>query len=307
MNIDYFFPVFKEDDAKSYFTKFFKTSFYKNISSTYEEKNKKTELKKETEQKEELSKNINKFYFVVSGDDKQNLEYLSKEALLHPEYKVLVVNKDFSYNDAFAIALKYFNGDYVLLGDTKIAKIDAVFDKCLQKKDKCSVVHVVKKSSGVKGFFKNLFIKTYNFFIKIFTGKKDRFNITSLGLIDKHVVEVLQVLPKKCCFLKNTKDLKGFETRSIYIDPKTKTYKNNFKQMSGNLITILSAIGTFAGLTLTMVLLNIFLSVSAIINIIFILLMLSSLMVVALFYPKHIFDIRNKESKNFDFVVKEIN
>ncbi|MBQ3048151.1 MAG: hypothetical protein IJD48_03965 [Clostridia bacterium] len=318
MNIDYFFPVFQDDDAKKYFTNFFKSKFYKDVSTTLkEEKTNKTdkdkkeaevkEVDKKTEQPKKTETNVNRFYFVVYEQDKQNLEYLSKEALLHPEYKILVLNKTFSYNDAFAIALKHFKGDVVLLGDTKVAKIDLVFEKCMQKLEKCSVVHVVKRTNGFKGFFKNLFIKSYNFFIKLFTGKKDRFNVTSLGLIDKHVVSLLQVLPNKCCFLKNTKNLKWFESRSIYIDSKTKTYKNNFKQMSGNLITVISSLSIIGVLLLSTILLNSFLILPATVNIVLILLMFSSFIVSLLFFPKHIFDIRNKESKNLDINVKEIN
>ena len=177
----------------------------------------------------------------------------------------------------------------------------------MQKKEKCNVVHVLKKRNGFKGFFKNLFIKTYNFFIKLFTTKKDRFNVVSLGLIDKHVIQLLQVLPNKSCFLKNTKDLKGFETRSIYIDPKTKTYKKSFKTLTSSLITVIASSSAFTIFLLAIILLNVFLSVAPVVNILLAMGMFSCLILNTLFFPKHIFDIRNSKDKNFNFEVKEIN
>lgn len=303
MNIDYFFPVFAEDDAQKFFTKFFKSKFYQKYNSVTN----KTSKKDDKNSGEKQEKNESKVFFVCQKDDAKNLEYLSKQALIHPEYKVFVVDKNFSYNDAFSIALNYFKGDFVLLGDMKISKLDLVFEKCLQKKEKCSVVHVIKKRTGFKGFFKNLFIKFYNFFIKLFTGKKDRFNVVSLGLIDKNIIELLQVLPTKSCYLKNTKELKGFETRSIYIDSKTKTYKKSYATKTSSLVTVISSFCVFIGLTLAIILLNIFLAVLPIVNILLAMSMFSCIVLCLLFLPKHVFDIRNSSNKISNFEVKEIN
>lgn len=314
MKIDYFFPIFAEDNAKNFFSKFFKTKFFQEYSSIKKEdkkaaskENKKEKQVKENKPEEKLESYENNFYFVCGKEDKNNLEYLSSQALLHPEFKIFVVDKNFSYNDAFAIALNSFKGDIVLLGDLKIAKLDLVFEKCMQKKEKCNMVHVVKRRDGFKGFFKNLFIKTYNFFIKLFTGKNDRFNVISLGLIDKHIIQLLQVLPNKSCYLKNTKELKGFETRSIYIDPKTKTYKKSFRTMTSSLIISISATASFSALLLAIILLNVFLSVAPAFNILMAMGMFLCIILNTLFLPKHIFDIRNAKDKNFSFDIKEIN
>lgn len=308
MKIDYFFPVFIEDDAKKFFSKFLKSKFYQTYSQTKNE-DKKNDKKQKAENKKDAAIETyeNMFYFVCNKSDKKNLEYLSSQALLHPEFKIFVVDKNFSYNDAFAIALNSFKGDIVLLGDLKIAKLDLVFESCMQKKEKCNVVHVLKKRSGFKGFIKNIFIKSYNFFIKLFTGKKDRFNVISLGLIDKHVIQLLQVLPNKSCYLKNTKDLKGFETRSIYIDPKTKTYKKSYRTMTGSLITVISSTLTFSALLLGIILLNVFLKIIPVVNILLVMGMFACLILCVLFLPKHIFDIRNAKDKDFNFDIKQIN
>ena len=275
MKIDYFFPVFKEDDAKAFLTNFSQTKFFIE------------------------HKDFN-FIFVVEKNDVNNLKYLSETAQKHQEYKVLIADKSFSYNDAFSLAIENFSGDVVLLGDMKIAKIDLIFENCLLKNQKkASVVHVVKKQIGFKGFWKNLFAKIYNFFIKIFTSKKDRLNVVSLGLIDKNVIELLQVLPNKRCFIKNTKDLKGFETRTIYINPQTKTYKPNFKQKTTALKTFFISLALFFVFLVSTILTNTFVkNIPPIINIFLVFMIFASCILCTMVLPKHFFDCRNKEFLN---------
>lgn len=284
MKIEYFFPVFKEDNIKEYLSNFKKTDFFKN-NKDY------------------------KFLFVCFKEDKTNLEYLSKEALKNENYKILVSDKEFTYNDAFSFSINHFKADVVLLGDTKISRLDLVFEKCLEKYDKkASVVHIIKKHTGFRGFWKNLSLKIYNFFIKIFTGKKDRCNVISLGLIDKNVMDVLKVLPHKNCFLKNTKSLKGFETRSIYIDAKTKTYKLNFKQKTGFLIGTCVSLGLSVLLIALQILLNVLIKDSLVVyNIIGTIVALVALTTTSILFPKHIFDIRNRENRKKEFNIEEIN
>lgn len=284
MKLEYFFPVFKEDNIEEYLKNFKSTSFYKKHKES-------------------------KFMFVCEKEDKNNLEYLSKEALKNEDYKIIILDKPFSYNDAFYQALPHFKADVILFGDTKIIRIDAVFEKCLEKYSKeVKIVHIVKRNKGFKGFFKNMFQKIYNFFIRIFTSKKDRCNVISLGLIDKDIVDLLKVLPGKCCFLKNTKNLKGFESRTIYIDSKTKTYKPNLKQKTSALL------GTyvFAGITSFLIVLQILLNVIikanlSVYNIISTLTILLCICTIVILIPKHVFDVRNRENLNQNFNIEQIN
>ena len=284
MKLEYFFPVFKEDNIKDYLSNFKKTEFYKK-------------------HKEKV------FMFVCEKDDTTNLEYLSKEALKSEDYKILVLDKPFTYNDAFYQALPHFKADVVLFGDTKISRIDAVFEKCLEKYSKeVKVVHIVKRNKGFKGFFRNMFQKMYNFFIRIFTGKKDRCNVISLGLIDKDIVDLFKVLPGKCCFLKNTKNLKGFESRTIYIDQNTKTYKPNFKKKTAALKGAFAFGGVVGFLIVLQIILNCVIKTSlSAYNIISILAILLFTCTISILIPKHFFDIRNRESLNEKFNVEQIN
>ena len=283
MRVNYLFPVFKDDNVKGVLEDFLKSDFFKK----YEDY---------------------KFVFCCNKDDKENLKYLKNKSKLNKKYKIIVFDKSFSYNDAFDESITFLDGDIVLLGDFKIQKIDVVFERCLEKYKKgASIVHVVKKREGFKGFFVNLVQSCYNFFIKIFTNKKDRLNITSLGLLNKDVVDLLKVLPKKRCFLKNTKDLMGFESRTIYVSSKTLTYKPNFKTKTGSLITSLVSAGVFGVTLICLVLLNCFLVLPTFVNIIFIILAFVCLVLVCMLLPKHFFDIRNFKTKNISYEIKEIN
>lgn len=283
MKIDYFFPVFNKDDAKGVLENFFKTEFFK--------KNKE-----------------NKIIVCCNNKDEQNLTYLKSKSKNNKKFKLLILDNEFTYNDAFYYAVDNFDGDVVLLGDCKIERNDLVFASCLEKYNKgASLVHIFKRHKGIKVFFANIFSGAYNFFIKIFTNKRDRLNVISLGLISKDIVDLLKVLPKKRCFLKNTKDLIGYESRTVYIDGKTKTYKPNFKKATGSLITSIVA-GSINILSLFLIiLLNCLTSIPTAVNIVLGSAIILSVILVALFLPKHFFDIRNYPTKNLKYNIKQIN
>ena len=150
----------------------------------------------------------------------------------------------------------------------------------------------------VKKFFVNFTHNLYNFFIKIFTGKKDRFNVISLGLYDKDVLDVFRALNEKSLFLKNTKDLFGFVSKTLYIDEKVETYKLNFSEITFSLVTaIISSIVFFVMLVLSILLNVLYENISLWYNIFAIFLSLLSLVTFGLFFPKHFFDIRNDEKE----------
>ena len=143
---------------------------------------------------------------------------------------------------------------------------------------------------------------------KFYIYKEEKLNIISLGLIDKNLLQVFAVLPRKSCFLKNTKDFYGFEGRSIFVDSKTKTYKPNYKQKTSSLIMFFTFVILFVGLVALLVLLNTVASnVVPAVNILLVFLCLSSLVVANIMLPKHFFEVRNQVKTNKTFSIKEIN
>lgn len=283
MDINYFFPVFKQDDIKTYLKNFKTSAFFKKYTKF-------------------------SFVFVCEKSDEKNIKQIKEEIKTNKQNKLITLNKPFSYNDAFYNAIKFLNADVVLLGDTNVVRIDAVFEKCMQKYDKkINVVHIVKRQVKFKGFIFNMFHSFYNFFVKLFTNKLDRLNVISLGLIDKSVIEVLKELPNKCCFLKNTKNLLGFETRTIYIPPNTNTFHLNYKKPTLSLILSIVSLGLSLGFIIAVILLNCFIKTNALVyNIIGVLLVVISLSTASILIPKHIFDIRNYENREEVFEVEEV-
>ncbi len=270
MKITCLFPIFKNDNVQDFFIKFTKSKFFKS------------------------HKDISILVYVQDSNSKA-VEFFYEFSKDKPYLNILLTNKNFTYNDAFYNSLKVLDCDILLLGDTKIQNVDLVFTKCLEKqKQGANIVHVQRKQNKFKTFFTRMFRGLYNFFVKLYTSNIDKCNITSLGLIDKDILDILKTLPNKCCFLKNTPVFKGFTTKTIFIDDNVKTYKNNYAYFSSALkiVTLFSSI-FFVTLT-TLILGNVFLSGDkSVFNIITILTLVISLIIIVFMLPKHFFDIRN--------------
>lgn len=270
MDISYLFPIFENDDAKKFFEKFLGSKFF-------------------CEQK-----NVQILTYVIKNDEK-NLTALLELSKQNKIFKVIVEENKFTYNDIFKKAMTLIKGEILLLGDAKINNLSFIFSKCVEKYlNGANVVLVKKKYSGFKKFLMNISQSFYNFFIKIFTGKKDRLNIISLGLYDKNVLDVFQTLPDKCCFLKNTKDLFGFSSKTIYIDSNVETYKLNFAKKTFSLLSAIISLSLFIILLITAILLNIFIQDFPVeINIFAIFGFLILFLMTSLLFPKHFYDVRN--------------
>ena len=208
MKICYFFPVFKDNDAKSFFEEFSKSSFF----AKYPDR---------------------QIIFACEQSDSKNLDYLTTLADIST---VNVFESNFSYLDAFASCLPNFDGDVLLLGDTSLCDNSLVFEKCMEEHSLgADVVHICKSYTGVKGFFARIWSKCFNVFSNLISNKNDSGNVLSLGLYSRDVVEIMQALPDKSCLLKNTTSLLGVEYKTIYIDSSSETYTPNYHSPSPSL------------------------------------------------------------------------
>lgn len=284
MKIGCIFPIFKNINVKSFFDKFLKSSFFSE----------------------------HKDLTIITYIEESNTKELSNLKLLaqnNPCFQVFTTNTSFSYNDAFFNFLKSKTSfDLLLLGDVNIPNIDLIFNKCLEKHNLgANIVFVQKKKKGFKNFISKTNKTLYNFFVKLYTSNEDECNISSLGLIDKDLLDVLKELPNKSCFLKNTNSFKGFKSKTIYIEDNIKTYKENFKVMTPALITTIIFSCIFLATLITLILGNIFFSNNKdLLNIITILILLICLIIICLIFPKHFFDIRNTSLLREKLIVKNI-
>lgn len=269
MKISYFFPIFKDDDAKTFFEKFLKGKFYNTHPSS-------------------------QIILVVYKDDLKNLDYLKALSKKHANMQVYVAQKRFSFNSAYKAVLEYIDGDVLLLGDLKVPNIDPLFEKCIQKHEGgAKLVHIVKSYPKFKSFFKNIGKKIYNFFVRLFTSKTDACNITSLGLLDSSVVDILKTIPQKCIFLKNTKDHYMLPSSDVYVDYRVQSHEQSFRKTTFALKSAMTSAITFSLLLVFLVLFNTFVGEVLALNLVCILIEVALFIVFIMALPKHIFDCRN--------------
>lgn len=266
MKIDLLFPIF--EDATDFFNKFFATKFDKDDELTY-------------------------FFYVKKGS---NLDFL-KAFPKKQKYVIRETESAFNFNDAFLDYLEQDTScDVLLLGDTKVGNLGKLFSKCLEKaRDGAHLVYIKYAKGKFRRFFSLLKEKFLNLFISLFTGKRDKFNIPTLGLIDDKILSILKTLPKKACFLKNTNMFYGYEGRTIFIADKTPYHKESFWRITPSLKMAFCSLG-----------LNLFSIVGIVLGAIFsklillgcsLFLCLASLSGVVLFGVKHLIDIRSKGLK----------
>lgn len=261
MKIDILFPVF--ENSNDFFNTFFSSNFAKTTNATY-------------------------FFYVKEGT---SLDFLKGVSF---KYSIRKTKSPFNINDAFLDYLKQNSScDVLLLGDTKVTNLGKLFEKCLERnKEGANIVHIKKRKEKLKGFFATIKEKFVNFFLSLYTNKKDKFNIPTLGLIDKNILDILKTLPHKACFLKNTNDFYGYNGRTIYIPDSTKCYKENFHTVTKSLKTIFVFLGvsllSVAGIVLSAIFSKIILLTLSIF------MMLGSLAGIILLIPKYFLDVRSK-------------
>lgn len=241
----------------------------------------------------------------LKKDDKLDDEAL--KILSNINVVMLKADKDFSFNDAFYASIEHVSGDALLLVDTHLKNTPALITKCLKKHENgARIVFVKKKREKTKGFFYNIFEKVYNLFISIYTGKRDKGNIISMGLIDKYVVDLLKSIPHRRCALKNTDNLYKVKTSTIYVNPNMPCEKTNIKvKTSSKTATIVSGIAGVALIALAIII-NIFTHLF-LLNTITIFVAILCIITSLLALPKHIYDCRNKNINNVKFDIEPNN
>ena len=217
MKISYLFPIIEKDfDIETFYKGLVDSNFYKKYESR-------------------------EVFFVVKKDNEKVLDFLNQIAIRNFDFKIITIEKEFDCQDAFTTALKYIDGDVLLFGDTKIKNNSKIFELLVKKNEEgADIVQVKKRGKKVKEFFKWCFEKIYNGLSIFLAGKKDSFNITSLGLYCRDVLDVLKAMQKKSSFLKNARMLNGFSTSFIFINDKIETYNLDYCKPSTNLIISLS-------------------------------------------------------------------
>jgi len=175
--------------------------------------------------------NIKKYelIFVENGSKDNSLELLKKINLENKSVKIISLSRNFGYQSAIAVGLKYSENDYVCVMDGDLQDPPEIISKFVEKiKEGYDVVYgirVKRKASFLKKIFYNLFYEIYSKLSEIDVPKK----AGDFCLMNKKVVKNLNSLNEKNLFMRGLRSWVGFKQIGIeYERDKRYAGKTNF-------------------------------------------------------------------------------
>ena len=179
------------------------------------------------------SKNINEIYrrtievikklnvkkyeliFVENGSKDNSLELLKKINSENKSVKVISLSRNFGYQSAIAVGLKYSENDYVCIMDGDLQDPPEIILKFVDKiKEGYDVVYGIRskrKTSFLNKIFYNLFYAIYSKLSEIDVPKKGG----DFCLMNKKVVKSLNSLKEKNLFMRGLRSWVGFKQTGI--------------------------------------------------------------------------------------------
>jgi len=157
--------------------------------------------------------NVNKYelIFVENGSKDNSLEILKKINSENKSVKVISLSRNFGYQSAIAVGLKYSESDYICVMDGDLQDPPEMISKFVDKiKEGYDVVYGIRakrKANFVKKFFYNLFYEIYSKLSEIDIPKKGG----DFCLMNKKVVKSLNSLSEKNLFMRGLRSWVGFK------------------------------------------------------------------------------------------------
>ena len=161
--------------------------------------------------------NIKKYelIFVENGSKDNSLELLKKINLENKSVKIISLSRNFGYQSAIAVGLKYSENDYVCVMDGDLQDppevISKFVEKILEGYDVVYGVRIKRKANFFKRFFYNLFYEIYSRLSEIDVPKKGG----DYCLMSKKVVKNLNSLSEKNLFMRGLRSWVGFKQTGI--------------------------------------------------------------------------------------------
>lgn len=209
----------------------------------------------------------------------------------HKGIKGIVIDK-FTINNAIESALPFATGEVVLVGDYKL-DCNQIFDRMLKEhEDGADIVTVHKKRNWFTKICFDIGTSITNFFTRMYTDKKDSFGVPSIQLLDRNVIDIALMLPKKSGLIRNADNLIGIEYATIELDKNDKPSCNNYKVKNATIISTIVGGSVSLASILAIIFSNVFAKVPLVCNIILFLLVLCGVLVALFGGTKHILDIR---------------
>ena len=157
--------------------------------------------------------NITKYeiIFVENGSKDNSLELLKKINSKNKSVKIISLSRNFGYQSAIAVGLKYSENDYVCVMDGDLQDPPEMILKFIDKmKEGYDVVYGIRskrKTSFFKKIFYNLFYEIYSKLSEIDVPKK----AGDFCLMSKKVVKNLNSLSEKNLFIRGLRSWVGFK------------------------------------------------------------------------------------------------
>tara|TARA_Y100000590_G_scaffold450778_2_gene591039 strand:+ start:173 stop:1126 length:954 start_codon:yes stop_codon:yes gene_type:complete len=185
------------------------------IPSYNESKNINEVYRRSTEVIKKLNIKKYELIFVENGSKDNSLELLKKINSENKSVKIISLSRNFGYQSAIAVGLKYSENDYICVMDGDLQDPPEIISKFIEKiKEGYDVVYGIR-SKRKEGFFKTLF---YNLFYEIYS-KLSEINVPKKGgdfcLMNKKVVKNLNSLNEKNLFMRGLRSWVGFKQAGV--------------------------------------------------------------------------------------------
>lgn len=161
--------------------------------------------------------NIKKYelIFIENGSKDNSLELLKKINSEDKSVKVISLSRNFGYQSAIAVGLKYSQNDYVCVMDGDLQDPPEIISKFIEKaQEGYDVVYGIRskrKTSFLNKIFYNLFYEIYSRLSEIDVPKKGG----DFCLMNKKVVKNLNNLSEKNLFIRGLRSWVGFKQTGI--------------------------------------------------------------------------------------------
>ena len=161
--------------------------------------------------------NIKKYeiIFVENGSKDNSLELLKKINSEDKSVKIISLSRNFGYQSAIAVGLKYSEGDFICVMDGDLQDppeiITKFFDKINNGYDVVYGIRSKRKTSFLNKIFYNLFYMIYSKLSEIEAPKK----AGDFCLMNKKVVKNLNSLSEKNLFMRGLRSWVGFKQTGV--------------------------------------------------------------------------------------------
>ena len=149
--------------------------------------------------------------FVENGSKDNSLDLLKKINSENKFVKIISLSRNFGYQSAIAVGLKYAENDYVCIMDGDLQDPPEVISKFAEKiidgYDVVYGVRIKRKANFFKKIFYNLFYEIYSKLSEIDVPKK----AGEFCLMNKKVVKILNSLNEKNLFIRGLRSWVGFK------------------------------------------------------------------------------------------------